>query len=109
MPWKSRLGQDGGQLGAQELQALPHRDAALQQEGADLIDDASALTDQSPAHAVWRLQIELVDGLGRDELHRRALHRFRDRFRIAIVIVLTFRQGRFLLPMKSSPYRSSVF
>jgi len=56
-----------------------------------------------------RLQIELVGGLGGDELHRRTLHRLRDRFRIAIVILFTLGQGRFLLPMKSSPYRSSVF
>ncbi len=34
------------QLGAQESQTLPHRNAALQKEGADLIDDAGALADQ---------------------------------------------------------------
>jgi hypothetical protein len=65
---------------------LPHRDSALQQEGADLIDDAGALTDQPLAHPVQRLQVELVG----DELHGRALHRLGDRFRIAIVVLLTF-------------------
>jgi hypothetical protein len=35
---------------------LPHGDAALQQEGADLIDDAGTLTDQALAHAVQRLR-----------------------------------------------------
>ena len=74
------------QFGPQEMQPLPHRDAALQQEGADLIDDAGALAHQSLAHPMQRLQIELVGGLGRDELHRRTLHRLRDRFRIAVVI-----------------------
>jgi hypothetical protein len=44
------------------------RDAALQQEGADLIDDAGALTDQSLAHPVQRLQVELVGALGGDEI-----------------------------------------
>jgi len=58
---------------------------------------------------VQRLKVELVSALGGDELHGRALHRFRDRLGIAIVIFFTLGQGRFLLPMKSSPYRSSVF
>jgi hypothetical protein len=57
------------------VQALTHGNATLQQEGADLIDDASALTDQSLTHAVERLQIELLGGLCRHELHGRALHR----------------------------------
>ena len=37
-----------------------------------------------------RLQVELVDTLGRNELHRRALHRLGDRLGVAIVILLTF-------------------
>jgi hypothetical protein len=47
---------------------LTHGNATLQQEGADLIDDAST-------HAVERLQIELLGALCRHELHGRALHR----------------------------------
>jgi hypothetical protein len=82
--------QDARQLGPQETQPLPHRDAALQQEGTDLIDNAGALADKSLAHPVERLQVELVGGLGRDELHGRALHRLGNRFRIAIVVLLTF-------------------
>jgi hypothetical protein len=70
---------------------LPHRDAALQQEGADLIDDAGALADQSLAHTMERLQVELVGGLGCDELHGRTLHRLGDCFRIAKVILLPLR------------------
>jgi hypothetical protein len=34
---------------------LSDSNAALQQEGSDLIDDASALTDQPLTHAVERL------------------------------------------------------
>src|SRR5262249_35276644 len=64
--------------------------STLQQEGADLIDDAGAPTDRSLAHPMQRLKVELLGGLGRDELHRRALHRFRDRLGIAIVVLFTF-------------------
>jgi hypothetical protein len=35
-------------------QPLPNRNATLQQEGADLVDDAGALADQSLTHAVER-------------------------------------------------------
>jgi hypothetical protein len=45
---------------------LPNCNAALQQEGADLIDDAGTLTNQTLPHAVQRLQVELLGGLGRD-------------------------------------------
>jgi hypothetical protein len=75
--------QDAWQLGAQETQPLPHRDASLQQEGADLIDDAGTLTDQPLAHTVERLQVELFGSLGCDELHGRALHGLGDGLRIA--------------------------
>jgi hypothetical protein len=58
-----------------------------------LIDDAGTLTDQSIADAVQRLQVELIGGLGRDELHGRALHRLGDGFRISEVILLSLRIG----------------
>src|SRR5262249_4421185 len=58
---------------------------------ADLIDDASALTDQPLTHPVERLQIELLGGLCCDELHRRALHRLGDRFGVPEVILLSLR------------------
>src|SRR5258708_36967154 len=54
--------EDTRHLGPQGTQAL-HGDAPLQQERTDLIDDAGTLTDQSLAHAVQRLQVELVGGL----------------------------------------------
>ena len=37
------------------------------------------------------LQVELLGGLGRDELHRRALHRLGDRLGVAEVILLSLR------------------
>jgi hypothetical protein len=64
------------ELVSKEAQSLPDGDATFQQKGADLVDDAGALTHQPLAHAVHRLKVQLIDGLGRDELHRRALHRF---------------------------------
>ena len=65
--------EDTWQFGPQGMQALPHRDAPLQQERTDLIDDAGTLTDQSIVDTVQRLKVELIGGLGRDELHGRAL------------------------------------
>jgi hypothetical protein len=50
------------------------------------------LTNRS--HPVQRLQVELVGGLGRDELHGRALRPSGDRFRVAIVVLLTLEYGR---------------
>jgi hypothetical protein len=67
---------------------LPNGDAALQQECADLVDDASALAHQSFTHPVQRLQVELIGGLRRHELHRRPLHRLGDRFGVTEVILL---------------------
>lgn len=60
------------------MQALPYGDAPLQQERTDLIDDAGTLTDQSIPDAVQRLKVELVGGLGRDELHGRRTHESAD-------------------------------
>jgi hypothetical protein len=59
--------------------------------GTDLIDDAGPLTDQALADAVQGLQVKLVGGLGRNELHGRALYRLGDRLRIAEVVLLSFR------------------
>src|SRR5262249_24340744 len=61
----------------------------LQQEGADLIDDAGALTDRSLTHAVQGLQIKLLGRLCRDELHSRALNCLGDRLGVAEVILLS--------------------
>ena len=52
------------------------------------------------------LQIELLRGLGRHELHRRALHSFGNRFGIIEVVLLSLARRRVLMPMKPSPYRS---
>jgi hypothetical protein len=81
---------DTRQLGPQGTQALSHGDAPLQQERTDLIDDAGTLTDQSIADAVQRLKVELIGGLGRDELHGRALDSLGDGFRVSEVFFCPF-------------------
>jgi hypothetical protein len=83
-----RVARDARQLGAQDADTLAHRDAAFQHEGADLIDDAGALRHQPLAHAMQRLQVELIGSLGRHELHRRALHCLGNRFGILEVVLL---------------------
>jgi len=35
-----------------------------------------------------RLQVELAGRLGRDEFHRRTLHRFGNRFRVTKIVLL---------------------
>ena len=90
-------GKDARQLGAQEALPLPHRNATLQQEGADLIDDAGALADQPLAHPVQCLQVEPISGLGRHELHRWPLHRLGNRLRVAKIVLLSLRVGPHIL------------
>ena len=89
----SALGKDDRQCRAQEAHPLAHRNAALQQEGTNLIDDAGALADQAFAHPVQRLQVELLGRLGGNEFHRRTLDRFGDGFGILEVILLSLGIG----------------
>src|SRR5258708_31447469 len=67
------------QLGTQEVPPLPHGHPALQEEGADLIDDTGPLADHTLTHPVQRLQVQLIGALRGHELHRRALDRLGDR------------------------------
>ena len=45
------------------------------------------------AHPMQRLQVQLLRGLGRHELHRRALHGFGNRFGIVEVVLLSLAIG----------------
>ena len=58
------IGQDVRKRLTQEAQALAHGDAALEQEGSDLVDDRGALADQARTHPMQRLQVKLLDTLG---------------------------------------------
>src|SRR5215213_7917796 len=60
-------------------------------EGADLIDDAGTLADQSLAHVMECLQIQLIGSLRRHELYRWPLHRLSDRLCVAEVVLLPLR------------------
>ena len=62
-----------------------------------MIDDAGALADQPLAHTVQRLQVELIGGLRRHELHRRPLHRLGNRFCVTEVVLLSLRVGPHVL------------
>jgi hypothetical protein len=84
------FGEDLGELGAEETQTLADRNAALKQESTDLVDDAGTLADQTLAHAVQRLQVQLVGRFGGDELHGRALDCFGDCFSVAEIVLLPF-------------------
>src|SRR6266704_1546333 len=92
--WRQDIGGRGQyarQLGAPL--PLPHGNATLQQEGADLVDDASALAHQSLTNSMQRLQIELIGSLRRHKLHRWPLHRLGDRLRVAEIVLLSLRIG----------------
>ena len=58
-------------------------------QGANLIDDASALADQSLSYTMQGLQVELFGGLRCHKLHGWPLDCFCDRFRIAEVVLLS--------------------
>ena len=77
--------------------SLPHSNPALQQKGADLIDDARALADQPLTNAMERLQIELIGSLCRHELHGGPLHRLGNRLCVAEVVLLPLRIGTHVL------------
>jgi hypothetical protein len=78
-------GQNVRQLSAQETQTLSNRNTALEEKGTYLVDDTSALADQSFTHTMQRLQVELIGSLGCHKLHRRALNGLCDRLRITKV------------------------
>jgi hypothetical protein len=72
---------------------LSHRDAPFQQEGSDLIDDASALAHQPLTEAMQSLQVELIGGLGDHKLHRRSLYCPGNRLGVTEVVLLAFGIG----------------
>ena len=78
---------------AQPVELLPYRDAVLQEKAADLIDDRGSLRHQAVAHAMQRLQIELLVRLGWYAPRRRTLHGFSNRMRISKVIFVSLPDG----------------
>src|SRR5260370_39979991 len=60
----------------------------LQEKPAQLVDYGSSAANPTITHAMQGLQIQLRLVLDRDKSHRRSLNRFRDRFRIDIVVLV---------------------
>ena len=91
-PCSSIVHEDG-----QELLELPlalRRDhSALQQDGAQLIDQSRSLPDQPVPRPMKRLDVELVLALQIDKAHRWARRRLRDPLRVTIVVLLRFDVG----------------
>src|SRR5882757_7505768 len=71
---------------AQLGRALREHQAALQQEGTQLVDHGRSSCDQTVAHTMQRLQIELVICLDRHETHVLSSDSLRDSFCIKEVI-----------------------
>src|SRR5215831_517028 len=59
---------------AKETLSLPHDDAVLQEEAANLIDHCGAFANKARPYPVQCLQIELLIGLGWYKARRRSLH-----------------------------------
>src|SRR5215467_1484358 len=59
--------------------SLSHSNTVLQKEAAKLIDYSCPITNKARAHAMQRLQVELIVSLDRNTARRRALNGFRNR------------------------------
>ncbi len=92
------VSEDIGERMAQEAQALPYGNTALEQEGSDLVDGGGALADQTRTNPMQRLQVELVDTLGGNKAHGGTLHSLSHGFSIAEVILLALEEGLHELP-----------
>src|SRR5262245_66651103 len=55
--------------------------------------DSGGLENETRAHAMQRQQIALLRGLDRDKVHGWPLHRLRDRFGIAVIVLVTLEKG----------------
>ena len=71
---------------------LPHRDAAFDQEAADLIDHPRPLADKTRGHTMQGQQIHLLWRFDRDKVHGWPLNSFRDRFGIAVIVLVTLKE-----------------
>src|SRR6266566_1306327 len=93
--WRERArlrAQDLRQRLAQGHYALPHNDAAFDEEAADLVDHARTLADEARAHAMQSQKIHLLWRLDRHKMHGWPLHGFRNRLRIAVVVLVSLEE-----------------
>src|SRR5215469_2594083 len=68
--------------------SLAHSNAVLEEKAAKLIDHCCPIADQPRAHAMQRLQIQLVVSLYRNAASRRALYSLRYRVGVAEVVLV---------------------
>ena len=73
--------------------ALPHNDAALDQEAADLIDRDRPLAHWPRAHTMQGQQVHLLRCFDHHETHGWSLHGFRNRFSVTVVVLVPLRNG----------------
>jgi len=73
--------------------ALRGDHSALQQDGAQLVDQGRSLPDQPVPRPMERLHVELVLALQLDKPHRRSRRSLGDPFRVAIVVLLRLDAG----------------
>jgi hypothetical protein len=85
--------QQGLELQLQLTPPLGHDDAALQQEGAQLVDQRRPLAHQPVTGPVQALHVELRLALELDKPHRRPGRRLGDRLRVAVVVLLRLHVG----------------
>jgi hypothetical protein len=89
--------QQGFEVQLQLAPPLRRDQAALQQDGAHLVDERRPLAHQPVTGAVQALHVELRLALELDEPHRRPGCRLGDRLRVAIVVLLRLHVGANIL------------
>src|SRR6266478_1244729 len=77
-------------------------DAAFDEEAADLVDHTRTLADEARAHAMQSQKIHLLWRLDRHKMHGWPLHGFRNRLRIAVVVLVTLEERLHVL--RRDPY-----
>jgi hypothetical protein len=74
-----------------------HDNATLEKKAAKLVDDRGAVADEPAANPMQRLKIELLRALDRHKSHGRSLHCLCNGLGVAIVVLLPFAEGLYVL------------
>ena len=87
-----RFCQYSGEFVQQMLPPGAHHQTPLQKKRTELIDHARPALDQPISYTMNRLEIQLICRFYRNESHSWALHRFRNRLSIDIIVFLRFNE-----------------
>ena len=79
------------------MNALRHRNAALEQESPDFVNGCGPFRHEAGPHAMQRLQIELFFRFGGHEPHGWPLHGFRRGLGVAVIVLVPFQEGLHIL------------